>query len=247
MLLSGCGGSSSADAPAQTPFDLLKNRVSTAESKVSQIEADLEDVDLDNLETIGSSFNSLKAQFDALVLAFGVLQESLDDLTDALAALALQVDDIEQSGNETATGLASLIITLADLTSRVEQLEQDEPEEESALALTIVGSLPSIVKASETATFSIYVRNKGTSATSGQIVLQLYAQGDAVDVTSAFTDGIFSFGVANFSPSQTTCTKITFISIPITLTSGQSKAYTFTLTLEQVDAHWWIPTLEIAD
>ena len=219
LVLTGCSSGSADDNPTQTPFDQLKGTVSTIGGRVTQLENDLEGVDLATLGTIVGEFNDVKTQFDDLVLAFGVLQ---DALTGDLDALTIRVDDLEQNG--------------------------DEPNGESALALTIVGSLPEIVKASEEADFSIYVENTGTSAASGQVVLQLAIQGSAADVTfSTISGSPFFISQAIYSPSQTTCTEITFISGTITLTGGQSKAYTFTLELEQTGSHWWIPTLEIAD
>ena len=249
MLLTGCSSGTTAGAAVQTPFDQLKARMLTVESKVSLLEVELAEVDLGMLESIGTDFDNLMAQFDSLVLAFDILQESLDDLTADLNTFTLQVGDIEQSGNETATGLASLIIALADLTTRVDQLEQEEPGEESTLKLTIVGSLPTIVNTSGDATFSIFVANEGASAASGQVVLQLNVQGAAASITSTDITGAspFASAIAEYSPSQAACTEITFVSGQITLASGQSKAYAFTLNLVQSTTRWWIPTLEIAN
>ena len=214
LVLTGCSSGDAADNTTQTPFDLLKNRVSTVEGKISQVEANLAGLDLGNIDTIESNLTSLLADFNSLVDAFDLL------LID-IAALVLRVDVLEEDGGE--------------------------PDEESTLALTIVGGLPTIINTSENVTFSIFVENEGTKAASGQVVLQLNVQGAAAEVESTAITGDLTFPGTTYVPSQSSCTEITFISGHITLASGQSRAYAFTLVLKQGATRWWIPTLEIAN
>ena len=221
MLLSGCGGSSSADAPVtkQTPFDQLRSQVASIESRVGAVETDLGEIDLESLEGIIGSFDNLKAQFSDLVTTFGVLQDALD-------ALALRVDDLEQD-------------------------EEEPDEEESALALDILEEPQAIVKSGRTYTFEASVENTGTSFGSGQIVLELQID-KLVSLGNVTIEGrpfseLEDSRVVDYKNMP--LTEATVVSDTITLDGGDKTYYNFDVTVYYSGGtdSAWIPTLEIAD
>lgn len=111
----------------------------------------------------------------------------------------------------------------------------------SSLSVTILGSLPVIVTSGDYQ-FTIRVVNSGTATVAGNIVLQLTAKSGMVSGVSAFVNG---WQDAILRPTAASCGSITIVSNQIYLLGGSSTIYQFTLTLSQIEAFEWVPTLTI--
>lgn len=216
LLCAGCSdGSSGTTNTSSNLLQSLQDKNTVQDSRLAIIESK-------EGKDWASDINSIKGRLSSLEGNIG-----------GGTNYSTQITTLQTQVNSLQTQVNNLVSVVANMSTG--------GSSSSSLSVTILGSLPVIVT-SDDYPFTIRVVNSGTATVAGNIVLQLTAKSGMVSGVSASVDG---WQDAILRPTAASCGSITIVSNQIYLLGGSSTIYQFTLSLSQIEAFEWVPTLTI--
>jgi len=211
---------------AQTPFQILQDRVTSIEGNYARST---------EISSIANDISGLRADLDALAATQG--KDWAGDISTLQASLT------------------SIELILLDMEARLLDLEEGDTTPTKPLELSLLSTSPLITK-SGNYSFTVRVTNTAVQPETGRIVLQLHAYSGSVGVALAsavpITGGLAFSMPAEYDPTKTATQKVTIFSDSIVVGASSSKIYEFKLVLAHTEndpgevSFEWKSTLAIA-